>query len=51
MTAMEDRIQQMARHTFGTWNWQKNWTAPMLITDAEGIYFYDAKGKPYIKAE
>ena len=48
MTTMEDRIKNMARHTFGTWNWQKNWKAPMLITDAEGVYFYDSKGTPYL---
>jgi taurine--2-oxoglutarate transaminase len=48
MTDLQTRIKAMAKHTFGTWNWQKNWTAPMLVTDAEGIYFYDAKGKPYI---
>jgi taurine--2-oxoglutarate transaminase len=48
MAAMEDRIKRFANHTYGTWNWQKNWTSPMLITDAEGIYFYDSTGKPYI---
>lgn len=48
MTTTEDRIKNMARHTFGTWNWQKNWKAPMLITDAEGVYFYDSKGTPYL---
>jgi taurine--2-oxoglutarate transaminase len=48
MAAMEDRVKEMAKHTFGTWNWQKNWTAPLLITDAEGVYFYDHKGKPYL---
>ena len=48
MTTMEDKIKDMARHTYGTWNWQKNWKAPMLVTDAEGVYFYDSKGKPYL---
>ncbi|MCP4687320.1 MAG: aminotransferase class III-fold pyridoxal phosphate-dependent enzyme, partial [Desulfobacterales bacterium] len=48
MTTMDDRIKEMAKHTFGTWNWQKAWTAPMLVTDAEGIYFYDKNKKPYI---
>lgn len=48
MSTMEDKIKETARHTFGTWNWQKNWTAPMLITDAEGVYFYDSKKKPYL---
>ncbi|MBW2370507.1 MAG: aminotransferase class III-fold pyridoxal phosphate-dependent enzyme, partial [Deltaproteobacteria bacterium] len=48
MPSIQDRVQELAAHTFGTWNQQKNWKAPMLITDAEGIYFYDATGKPYI---
>jgi taurine--2-oxoglutarate transaminase len=48
MSDLNSRVKDMAQCTFGTWNWQKNWKAPLLITDAEGIYFYDAKGKPYI---
>ena len=48
MTDMQDRIKEMAKHTFGTWNWQKAWTSPLLITDAEGVYFYDASGKSYL---
>jgi taurine---2-oxoglutarate transaminase len=48
MSEMESRIKAMAEHTFGTWNRQKAWTAPMLITDAEGIYFYDNTGRPII---
>ncbi len=42
------QVQDLAAHSFGTWNWQKNWKSPMLIKDAEGIYFYDANDKPYI---
>ena len=48
MTDLQNKIKEMAEHTFGTWNWQKAWKSPMLVTDAEGIYFYDASGKPYI---
>jgi taurine--2-oxoglutarate transaminase len=48
MTALEDRINNMAAHTFGTWNFQKNWTNPLLIEDAQGVYFFDHKGKSYI---
>ncbi len=48
MTDVQSKIKEMAEHTFGTWNWQKAWKSPMLVTDAEGIYFYDAAGKPYI---
>ena len=42
------KIKELADHTYGTWNRQKAWKAPLLITDAEGIYFYDDKGKSYI---
>ena len=48
MEPVENRIKAMAKHTFGTWNWQKNWQSPLLVTDAEGIYFYDNNGKRYI---
>lgn len=33
--------------TYGTWRAQKGWT-PLLITDAEGVYFTDANGKTYL---
>ena len=48
MNNMESRIKEMAAHTFGTWSRQNAWIAPTLITDAEGVYFYDAKGKSYL---
>ena len=48
MADTDKQVRELAKHTFGTWNWQKNWQAPMLVTDAEGVYFYDAKGKPYL---
>jgi taurine--2-oxoglutarate transaminase len=48
MGEIENRIKEMAKHTYGTWNRQKNWQSPLLITDAEGIYFYDNTGKRYI---
>ena len=48
MGEIENRIRTMAEHTYGTWNQQKNWQSPLLITDAEGIYFYDNTGKRYI---
>jgi taurine--2-oxoglutarate transaminase len=48
MGEIENRIRAMAEHTYGTWNRQKNWQSPLLITDAEGIYFYDNTGKRYI---
>ena len=45
---MRQRIKELTAHTYGTWNRQKAWSTPLLITDAEGVYFYDDKGKPYI---
>jgi len=48
MSKMEDRIKELGKHTFGTWNRQSAWTAPLLIKDAQGVYFYDYKDKPYI---
>lgn len=36
-----------ARHTYGTWRFQKNWK-PLHVVDAEGCYFTDATGKKYL---
>jgi taurine--2-oxoglutarate transaminase len=48
MKNIEKRIKEMTDHTFGTWNWQKNWKNPLLVTDAEGVYFFDQNGKRYL---
>ncbi len=48
MVNMDKKIREFTENTFGTWNWQKLWQTPLLVTDAEGVYFYDDKGKPYI---
>jgi len=48
MTDIIERIKEMTAHTYGTWNRQKTWSTPLLITDAEGIYFYDHTGKRYL---
>jgi len=48
MGDIENRIKEMTAHTYGTWNRQKTWSTPLLITDAEGIYFYDHTGKRYL---
>ncbi len=48
MTQPEEMVKNLTAHTFGTWNRQNAWKTPMLITDAEGIYFYNDKGKRYI---
>lgn len=48
MNDTEKKIREFTRHTFGTWNRQKAWATPLLIQDAEGVYIYDDKGKPYM---
>ncbi len=48
MSDMDNRIKEMAAHSFGTWNRQKNWQAPLLIDDAEGVYIVDRNGKRYL---
>jgi taurine--2-oxoglutarate transaminase len=48
MSSAEQQVKELAQHTYGTWNRQKAWTAPMLIKDAEGVHFFDAAGKAYI---
>ena len=47
MSVAEAKIKEMTDHTYGTWSRQKAWSTPMLVTDAEGIYFYNADGKQF----
>jgi taurine--2-oxoglutarate transaminase len=42
------KIKELTDHTYGTWSRQSAWATPLLITDAEGVYFYDDKGKSYL---
>jgi taurine--2-oxoglutarate transaminase len=48
MNDQNAKIKELTDHTYGTWNRQKAWTTPLLITDAEGVHFYDDTGKSYI---
>jgi len=48
MSEAVEKIKALTDHTYGTWNRQSGWKTPMLVTDAEGIYFYNADGKPFI---
>jgi len=48
MSHAADKVKEYAGFTYGTWNRQGAWTAPLLITDAEGVYFTDAVGKRYL---
>lgn len=42
-----DISELTARHTYGTWRFQKGWK-PLHITKAEGVYFWDKSGKRYL---
>jgi len=48
MTTTRSRVQEYASHSYHTWSRQKDWKSPILITDAEGVYFFDDKGKRYL---
>ncbi|MFO7710042.1 MAG: aminotransferase class III-fold pyridoxal phosphate-dependent enzyme [Desulfobacterales bacterium] len=48
MSDTAKRVAEYAAHSYHTWSRQKGWKAPMLITDAEGVYFTDDKGKRYL---
>ena len=48
MSQAVEKIKALTDHTYGTWNRQSGWKTPMLVTDAEGIYFFNADGKPFI---
>lgn len=45
---MDDPEKLIVNHTYGTWRAQKEWKKPLYITEAEGVYFYDNAGKPYL---
>jgi len=48
MSAANEKIKALTEHTYGTWSRQQAWATPLLITDAQGVYFYDESGKSYI---
>lgn len=48
MTDITKRIKELAGHTYGLWGRQNAWKTPLLITDAEGVYFIDHTGKRYL---
>ncbi len=48
MNEIADAVRRYATHTYGTWNRQKAWSGPILITDAEGVYMTDHRGKRYL---
>jgi taurine--2-oxoglutarate transaminase len=42
-----DVTEITAKHTYGTWRYQKGWK-PLHVTKAEGVYFWDKAGKRYL---
>jgi taurine--2-oxoglutarate transaminase len=47
-TTTKNKVQEYATHAYHTWSRQKDWKSPLFITDADGVYFFDDKGKRYI---
>lgn len=43
----EEVVAITAKHTYGTWRYQKGWK-PLHVADAEGCYFFDGSGKKYL---
>ena len=48
MSKAVQKINDLVRHTYGTWRRQELWKSPLLIKNAEGVYIYDEGGKGYI---
>jgi taurine--2-oxoglutarate transaminase len=48
MSKAEQTIKDHVQHTFGTWRKQELWKRPLLVKDAEGVYFYDDSGVRYL---
>jgi len=48
MSKAEMMVQQITQHTYGTWRKQAHWKKPLLITDAEGVFMFDAEGNRYL---
>ncbi len=45
--AERDVTEITAKHTYGTWRFQRGWK-PLHVTKAEGCYFWDKAGKRYL---
>ena len=48
MQEQEDQVRNVTEHTFGTWRSQESWKAPLDIERAEGVFFFDSRGKQYL---
>lgn len=47
MGVVDDEVEIVRKHTFGTWRRQRGWK-PISIVDAEGCYFRDSEGRTYL---
>ncbi|MFC1903568.1 aspartate aminotransferase family protein [Chloroflexota bacterium] len=48
MTTSEEKLLTATEHSYGSWRAQKTWKKPILVKDAEGVYFFDDKDKRYL---
>jgi len=47
MSKPEREMDDLIRQTYGTWRKQELWKSPLLVEDAEGVFFFDRDGKRY----
>ena len=48
MNKLNNKLELITKHTYGTWKPQKAWKNPLYIVDAEGVYMYDSDNKRYL---
>ena len=48
MNKLNNKLEFITKHTYGTWKPQKAWKNPLYIVDAEGVYMYDIDNKRYL---
>jgi len=48
ISTVEEMVNLTVNHTYGTWAAQKSWKAPMFVSRAEGVHFYDDQGNAYL---
>lgn len=48
MTYPKGSLESITQHIYGTWRSQDKWKEPTFVDRAEGVYFYDEEGKPYL---
>ncbi len=45
---VDEIVNKVVEHLFGTWRFQRDWISPLYITHGEGAYVYSKDGKKYL---